>query len=261
MKYIYAYKSSDGVRHENTVIASSREEAFAILRTTGIRPIKVVAEDGSKANGELHGIRKRVVWLIVVVVAALVGGISFWSGSHSAPTVNATTIVSSPRHQIYGDPALIEKFEGGDFATVLPRLGDQLLAWHAQPGKITAPKGFDARQITPVMVGALTDLAKSSLATSDDLQIGPSEMREIQELKQIVNGIRQEMREYLADGNGTPKSFWRRLCERSLEEKRIYERTVKELESETNEAVWEEKNEALRRLGIRTISNFSETSL
>ena len=42
MKYTYAYKTSDGVRHEDTMTASSREEVFSVLRAKGIVP----AEDG-----------------------------------------------------------------------------------------------------------------------------------------------------------------------------------------------------------------------
>jgi len=77
----------------------------------------------------------------------------------------------------------------------------------------------------------------------------------VRELKQIVNGLHEEMSAYLANGNGTPRSYWRRLLERTQEEMRIYERTRRELEKETNASVWEEKNEALRRLGLRTIPN------
>lgn len=39
------------------------------------------------------------------------------------------------------------------------------------------------------------------------------------------------------------------------QEMQIYERTRRELEKEEREAVWEEKNAALRRLGLRTIPN------
>ena len=38
----------------------------------------------------------------------------------------------------------------------------------------------------------------------------------------------------------------------------IYERTRRELENETSEEVWEQKNDALRRLGLRTIPNPKE---
>ena len=58
MKYTYAYKTPDGVRHEASMNASSREEVFTKLRKQGIKAIKVVAADGSKANGEVRGVRK-----------------------------------------------------------------------------------------------------------------------------------------------------------------------------------------------------------
>ena len=38
----------------------------------------------------------------------------------------------------------------------------------------------------------------------------------------------------------------------------IYERTRRELEKETSEEGWERKNDALRRLGLRTIPNPNE---
>ena len=37
-------------------------------------------------------------------------------------------------------------------------------------------------------------------------QFSPDDSREVRELKQIVNGMREELREYLANGNGTPRS-------------------------------------------------------
>ena len=63
---------------------------------------------------------------------------------------------------------------------------------------------------------------------------------------------------FRSNGNGTPRSFWRRLNERTAQEMQIYERTRRELEKETSEEVWEQKNDALRRLGLRTIPNPSE---
>ena len=65
MKYTYAYKTSDGTRHEASMSASSREEVFTELRKRGVKAIKVVASDGSKANGEVRGVRRRVVLAIV----------------------------------------------------------------------------------------------------------------------------------------------------------------------------------------------------
>ena len=39
MKYTYAYKTSDGVRHEDSMNADSRDDVFAELRNLGIKTV------------------------------------------------------------------------------------------------------------------------------------------------------------------------------------------------------------------------------
>jgi len=258
MKYTYAYKTSDGARHEAAMEANSRDEVFQVLRGRGIRPIKVVAADGSKANGEVRGLRKRVVFALVAFAAAVAGVIAYLGGERTGAATAANPEAVSPRHQIYGDPATMEGLERGDFAAHLPRVGDQMLAVFAQPGKLMCAKGANPRLLDATMEAALAGYAKDELSVESDIAIDAGEERELRELKQIVNGIREEMREYLANGNGTPRSFWRRLNERTTQEMQIYERTRRELEKETSEEVWEQKNDALRRLGLRTIPNPGE---
>ncbi len=258
MKYTYAYKTSDGVRHEDSLDANSRDEVFEVLRGHGIRPIKVVAADGSKANGEVRGLRKRAVFALVALAAAVAGVVAYFGGERSGAATAANYAMSAPRHQIYGDPATVEGLERGDFAAHLPRVGDQMLAVFAQPGKLMCAKGANPRRIDEKSYGAFEAYAKNDLAVENDIAINSADSREITELKQIVNGMREEMREYLANGNGTPRSFWRRLNERTEQEIQIYERTRRELEKETSEEVWEQKNDALRRLGLRTIPNPGE---
>ena len=76
MRFSYSYKTSDGVRHEDVLEAGSRDEAFAVLRGRGIRAIKVVSLEGTKANGEIKiVVRKRLV------AAALVLGIAVGIGA------------------------------------------------------------------------------------------------------------------------------------------------------------------------------------
>ena len=255
MKYTFAYKTSDGVRHEDSLEAKNRDEVFEVLRGRGIRPIKVVAADGSKANGEVRGVRKRAVAAFVVLAAAVVGAVAYLQGTRTGAVRAAS---AAPRHQIYGDPVVMEGFERGDFAAVLPRTGDQMLAVFAQPGKLMCVKGANPRLLDAAMDAAFVAYAKDELAAEHDIAIDAGEEREPRELKQIINGMREEMREYLANGNGTPRSFWRRLNERTEQEIQIYERTRRELEKETSEEVWEQKNDALRRLGLRTIPNPGE---
>ena len=258
MKYTFAYKTSDGVRHEDSIEAASRDEVFEALRRQGIRPIKVVAADGSKANGEVRGLRKRAVFALVALAALVAGVVAYLSGERTGAATAANSSTSAPRHQIYGDPATVEGLERGDFAAHLPRVGDQMLAVFAQPGKLMCAKGANPRLLDAAMDAAFAAYAKEELAAEHDIAIDAGEERELRELKQIINGMREEMREYLANGNGTPRSFWRRLNERTAQEMQIYERTRRELEKETSEEVWEQKNDALRRLGLRTIPNLGE---
>ena len=258
MKYTYAYKTSDGIRHEDSMNASSREEVFERLRKQGIKAIKVVAADGSKANGEVRGVRKRVVVVLVALAAIAVGVVAYISGERTGAAITTDPTISSPRHQIYGDPAVMEGFENGDFKAALPREGDRMLAVFAQPGKLMCAKGANPRHLTAEQDAAFKTYAEKELSPELDIAIATNDSREVCELKQIVNGMRDEMRRYLTNGNGTVRSYWRRLNERTAEEIRIYERTRRELERETSRKVWEEKNSALRRLGLRTFPHPNE---
>ena len=85
MKYTYAYKTPDGVRHEDSMDAPSREEVFVALRRAGIRAIKVVAADGSKANGEVRGVRMRIVAAVSAAAAVLAGAGVYFLASDRGP--------------------------------------------------------------------------------------------------------------------------------------------------------------------------------
>lgn len=74
MRFTYFYKTSDGLRHEEKIEASSREAAFEALRERGIKAIKVVSDCGSKANGEVMFVmRKRIVF--AALAAGLIAGV------------------------------------------------------------------------------------------------------------------------------------------------------------------------------------------
>jgi hypothetical protein len=131
MKYTYAYKTSDGTRHEATMVAKSRDEVFAELRKHGIKAIKVVAADGSKANGEVRGVRKRAVACLVAFVALGVGIVAYFGGTrtggdiaHSAPSFTT----DQERRQIIGDAAIIEKNIRNGWADVFTLEGERFLA-------------------------------------------------------------------------------------------------------------------------------------
>ena len=76
MRFTYCYKSADGIRHEKKIDASSRDEAFALLRRRGIRPIKVMADCGTKANGEVRFIVGKRLAIFCVAVGLVAGVLS-----------------------------------------------------------------------------------------------------------------------------------------------------------------------------------------
>ena len=86
MLYKYTYKTSDGVRHEGEIKAERRDDAFAQLRKQGIRPIKVIAPDGSRENGAIivKGVRIRTVVVIAVVSALVAGTLGYLVGRATA---------------------------------------------------------------------------------------------------------------------------------------------------------------------------------
>ncbi|MBR4617331.1 MAG: hypothetical protein IKO55_17110 [Kiritimatiellae bacterium] len=252
MRFGYAYKTSDGVRHEASMEAPSREAVFEALRARGIRPIKVVAADGSKANGEesRRGARlpARVllvlaVALVLVILALLPKILENRSDLFSNKSQEGRTAL--PRHQLYGDPAMLEDIERDGFASVFPHVGDRILAAYAIPGRPVSP---EIRRIPP------RELAKAIAASmNDDVAIAETDSPEAAELKRIVQGMKEELRWYVGDGVGTASSYLSRLEERQEEEIRIYERTRMELETCTDQNVREERNAALRAMGLRTI--------
>ena len=263
MKYTYAYKSSDGIRHEDTMNASSREEVFAELRKRGIKAIKVVAADGSKANGEIRGLRKRVVAVLVAFVALAVGVVAYFSGSKSAANNAAekpepesvSEVKSNPyasfgyvdktRRQVFGDEAIVAKGVRTGWADVFKLEGDRFLASFAIPGVKAGQRN--------------TSLKEFEAAINSKCEILPNDSPEARQIKAMVEGMKDEARQYIAAG-GTIVDYGKRLTERQDTEIAIYERIKSEIEKAKESLsedefmdVWERRNEELRNIGIKTI--------
>ena len=142
MRYTYAYRTSEGTRREDAIEAESRDDAFAALRARGIRPIKVVAADGSKANGEVHGVRKRWVAAIVAIAVVLAGITAYFGGFLASrrglsprflgpvPTFEA----EQTRRQVIGDAAVVDKGIATGWADVFAEEGERFFASFAIPG-------------------------------------------------------------------------------------------------------------------------------
>lgn len=244
MKFGYAYKTSDGVRHEATFEAKSKEEVFSSLRAQGTKPIKV---------WEIHSrfyISRRTC-IIILLALALAGTMIYARMLHSSlRMVTQDAGATTPRHQIYGDPVILDDIERDNYASVFPEVGDRILAVYAIPGR---PSVNLPRISSLEMCKAIDD------CKAKDIIVRPTDMPEVAELKRIVQGMKEELRWYIGDGEGTVESYLQRLRERQSEEIKIYERTLKELETETDPKVRMERNAALRAMGLRTIPRPKKT--
>ena len=250
MKYTYAYKTSDGVRHEDSMNAASREEVFAELRKRGIKAIKVVASDGSKANGEVQGVRKRIVAMFVCI-AALITGLAVYfapvkpttastatTKSTTTPSAKAKNATSLPRQMIHGDRARIK-----EAAESLTNAAERVLAAFAEPGR------------TFVLESKLPTEAEFAAVLSEPITIAENEFTESVDLKRIVTRIKGDMRRYLSAG-GSVQDFIAELVKRQKQEiayRKKAESRLKELLSADSAKAYDfflKANAQLQSMGI-----------
>ena len=266
MKYTYAYKTSDGKRHEAAMEAASREAVFEALRVQGIKAIKVVAADGSKANGaenEGNGKRATAKWeaAAVAAVAVIAGGVWWAAQSKSAPhagggrdearpsqggeTNTTSFLTAQTRRQVIGDVAVIEKGIRTGWADAFKREGDRFFASFAIPGAEAGQRSTSEEELRRALESAVE-------ATPDD-------SLEIRQIKAMVEGMKEEARRYIAAG-GTAVGYGQRLVERQEAEIAIYGRVKsdieaahKKMDSSAFEDYLEKRNDELRNLGIKPV--------
>ena len=244
MKYTYAYKSSDGTRHEASMEAASRDSVFEALRKEGIRPIKVVAADGAKANGEVRGVKKRVVAALVALAAIGAVVVTSLYNRAIAPSLPEFE-AEQTRRQIIGDTAIIDKGIATGWSEVFKDEGERFLASFAVPGVKAGQRNTTAGEV--------------EAALGRQVEADAGDGLEARQIKAMVEGMKREARAYIAAG-GSIAEYCKRLTERQDAEIAVYERTKGELERarETMDfgeflSLWEERNDQLRNLGIKLI--------
>lgn len=190
--WAYTWKSSDGIRHEETIEAPSRDEAFRLLREEGIRPIKV--------DQVLRPIDRAVDFArrfgIVLVVAAAVFTVTRFIDSGSKrtttdapvvePTIEASETLASgriatplPRKQV--------SVAGVDLASVFKYEAERYLARFASPGALDDVA-------TKSLPGDIVEALKSPITIQDD------DSQEVVDLKRVVAGIKEDASLFLASG-------------------------------------------------------------
>lgn len=239
MRFVYEYRTSDNVVHSAEISAIDRDAAFKALKAKGIRPARLAEAPG--LLNKLLGKGKR--WFAIIILSVLAAFFALmWRDEREEMR---DVKIETPRHQIYGDPAIMAALEVAGFTNVFAGKAECFLARFAQPGIISRLYGRNWRDEMATSLDAM-DLEPVVIESGD--------CREVAELKRIVNGMKTEYKRYMANGNGTSRSYVRRVEERQVREYQIYENAKKDLEKGNVSAeLWMKKNDELRASGLRTI--------
>ena len=260
MTFQYSYRDSSNVRHDGTVVASSKDDAFKKLKAQGIKPFFVAPAPGL-LNGIL-GLGKRGLAILVLGAGCLVLGYFalFAPGTtlapgtrHQAPSTQLEQAINSQtRRQPIGDVAVIDRGIRTGWADVFELEGDRFLAGFAVPG-------------TPVAVRSTTEeeIRKALAAPSTKHQAPGTESDglEARQIRAMVEGMKAELRKYLADG-GSVTEYGRELVRRQDAEIAQRQRAQTSIEEDIRSgkseaeisASLETLNRQLRRMGIKPLT-------
>ena len=248
MKFRYGYRTKDNEKVEGVISAASREDVYAQLRREGRKPYMVEPLPGFL--NRLSGISKR--WLAIAILAGICVALAIAVGrivlNAPQPSSLDATLDAPTRRQPIGDAAIIDKGIREGWADVFTLEGDCFLASFAVPGTPPAIRSTTEEKLRE----ALHCSPSPSTFTSDGL--------EARQIRAMVSGMKQELREFIADG-GTIKQYGRRLVQRQEAELGYYHRAKAELDRAIAEkrgedaisALIEKHNAALRKIGVKLL--------
>lgn len=255
MRFTYTYRSSDGARHSDEIEAATQDAAFAALRARGIKPIRLTGADGGVSEDRRPWSPK---WLMAAIVLCLLGVSAWWLASRRAgapyrvmtPQGPATITVAEPlpRQAILGDRARVEQaLRDGTFR----HAAERWLAARAEPGRRPSA---DMHPTKEEFEGCLRE----------PVRISSLDFTEIVDLKRMVEGMKREMRAYIA-GGGTAEEYIAEVEKRQRLEMSYRERAEQKLgemmsagraaASRSREAYdyWLKANASLKAMGIYEI--------
>ena len=245
MNFTYQYKTSDGVRHTGVYAASSKTAVYDELRAQGIKAFGVEPAPGimNRIAGFLGWRLYLVSTLVVVAVAAT---FAYLRERSETPVVEDSVFLSKMRRQIIGDAGIIEAGIKNGWSDVFAEEGERFLASFAIPG---VPAGVKA-----------TNVGELEKAIARNVLIADGDSMEAKQIKSMVEGMKDELRGYMAQG-GTIGQYGERLVERQEQELSYYRRIKEEIDKAAKsgisedelEAKWKAGNAELRNMGIRLV--------
>lgn len=251
MKFIYQYRTKENAIRDGVILAADREGAFQALKTQGIRPSRL--EEAPGILNKLFGKGKRWAAIagLVFVASALAWALYQTRESAAAlsdPYNDNGCARPIERRQIWGDDAVIQQAASKNWKVIFQNPADRLLSLFAQPG--TNLKVF------PRVPETIYEDFKTTL--NAPIPISEGDLDEYKQMKGIVEGMKGELRRYLAAG-GTIDGYLRRLVARQKQESDFLEKARVDLERQIEQgadaiAAWQAMNKLLREQGLPALS-------
>lgn len=259
MKFCYEYRTSDNVKHSGVLNAVSRDAAFKILKTQGIRPSYLVEAPG--LFNKLFGKGKR--WLAIVFLCIVVIGVFVLAQRKGREAEDAKSEAESAREEVQnvtsvfdsqvrrhpiGDVAVIANGIRTGWSDVFELEGERFLASFAIPGVEAGLRSTSESEIRRALE------VKKPVRDTQNLSL------ESRQILAMVEGMKSELREFLKDG-GSISQYGNRLVARQEAELAAYRRAKNEMSRAIAEGcsredvadLLEELNESLRKMGIRPL--------
>lgn len=237
MRFAYRYETNGHVLRGGFVTAPDRDEALERLAERGVCPCELerVPELHERILAKLLRGRKPLLATAGVVTAAILVYLGMRSMTDDRCIV---------RRQLVGDATLIEEGVRDGWREVIEGDGNRYLVQFIQPG-------IPAGEPEPPEA-AIADLVRSTapVAFAD----GESELHH--QVRGMLNFIKRELAEYLADG-GNVHGYIRRLRERQEKECSYHLKSVQAVERalldpsvDQIDDFWRRTNEDLRAMGL-----------
>lgn len=231
MKYRYLYQTKENENREGEIRAANRAEAYAALRKQGIRPYRVIGDDPWRWRPLALGV------LLPLAAIALTAAVFVWRAS-------SDRVAPIPRAQLVGDRSLIFDGVRSCWKDVLASPLDRYLSAYAQPGAAACPPLLTTDELSAFPAELEKGMARSS-----------DESPEVRQLKNILAGMREEMRTALANGS-TVGDYLVWLETRQTEELDFRERAaarVRNAPTALRYQTWKGVNERLRARGMEQL--------
>ncbi len=229
MKYRYFYQTKENENREGWIKAKNRENAYALLRKSGIRPYRVVGDD--PVNWKPYAATGAIVALASILAVVL-----FVRSDLRKPIA---------RMQLTGDREVIAAGVYSDWTNVLSSALDVRLARYAQPGRFVERTEASAEE-----------LAAYAAELNGEVEYTAGEPPEHRQLKNIVARMRSDMRAYIADG-GDIAGYLDFLDDRQNQEREFREKAldaVYRAPESLRERAWLGVNARLKDMGIEPLS-------